>query len=429
MSIEAEQSVLGALLNDASAVSRIQWLRTEHFGEGEHRRIYAAIQADAAHGKPFDLVTLAAQGVSSLDYLRQLRLSVASASGIERHAGVVKDAGTVRKLRELAQEAMQIALGDGTAAEKADAAAALFAGLDRGNGKVPRLMGQIADERLAEWDAVQNGERETAWATGVPGLDYRLNGGLRPGKFYVLAARPGVGKSSMAMHLLMALAKSNRPGLFLSQEMESEEIVDRAVCNAGGLDAGALAAGRLTEADWDRASDALTRLAGLPVWVDDTPALSLLDIRSKARFVPSLNVLVVDYLQLCSPSDSRRTRTEQVGEVSRGLKALSKQLGIAVIGLSQLNREVEKRAGKRPQLSDLRDSGEIEQDADGIWFMWPLREEVPGDQTRRVGFDVAKNRGGKKGAFVLRFNGAHQHWSESTERVDDFAAKPTGGEL
>jgi replicative DNA helicase len=255
------------------------------------------------------------------------------------------------------------------------------------------------------------------------------NGGLRPGKLYILAARPSVGKSSFVMHLLMALARQGKHGLFLSQEMESEEVVDRAVCNDARINAGSLASGRMSDDEWARAAESMEALAGLPVWVDDTPALSLLDIRGKARLIPSLRVLVLDYIQLCAPTDSKRTRTEQVGEISRGLKALSKQLGIAVIALSQLNRDVEKRAGKRPQMSDLRDSGEIEQDADGIWFLWPLREETHTDQTRRVGLDVAKNRGGQKGAFVLRFDGARQHWAESMERVDDFTQKQAGGEL
>lgn len=429
MSLEAEQSVLGALLNDASAMARISWLKAEHFGQGEHRAIFAAMCADAFKGRPFDVVTLSASGVCALDYLNALHDCVPSASNIERHAAMVKEAGNGRKLRELAFQAVEIASGEGKAKDKLDAVASLFAGMDREHGKAPKRLGEIAIKRLSDWDAMQNGEQEAGWPTTVPSLDRMLNGGLRPGKLYILAARPSVGKSSFAMHLLMALARHEKAGLFLSQEMESEEVVDRAVCNAARIDAGALARGSMTDNDWLQASEALEALAGLPVWIDDTPALTLLDIRGKARLIPSLGVLVLDYLQLCSPSSAKATRTEQVGEISRGLKALAKQLGIAVVALSQLNREVEKRAGKRPQMSDLRDSGEIEQDADGVWFLWPLREETHTDPTRRVGLDVAKNRGGNKGAFVLRFDGARQHWAESTERVEDFTQKQTGGEL
>lgn len=427
MSLEAEQSILGALLNDASALGRISSLKAEHFSQGEHRAIFAAMLTDSAKGRPFDVVTLA--GVAPLDYLNGLYACVPSASNIERHAAIVKEAATHRRLHEQALQALDIAQGEGKAREKLDAIASLFSGMERENGKAPKRLGELAMQRLDAWNALADGEVEAGWATGIPSMDEMHNGGLRPGKLYILAARPSVGKSSFVMHLLMALARRGKHGLFLSQEMESEEVVDRAVCNAARINAASLASGRLSDDEWGRAAEHMEALAGLPVWVDDTPALSLLDIRGKARLIPSLGVLVLDYLQLCAPTDAKRTRTEQVGEISRGLKTLSKQLGIAVIALSQLNREVEKRAGRRPQMSDLRDSGEIEQDADGIWFLWPLREETDADPTRRVGLDVAKNRGGKKGAFVLRFDGARQHWAESMERVDDFTQKQSMGEL
>jgi replicative DNA helicase len=429
MSLEAEQSILGALLNDASAIGRIASLKAEHFSQGEHRAIFAAMLTDSAKGRPFDAVTLADSGASSLDYLNGLYACVPSASNIERHAKIVREAAAHRALRERAMQAVEIASGEGKSREKLDAISTLFSGMEREQGKAPKRLGELAMQRLDEWDAIARGEKEPGWPTSIPSLDTMHNGGLRPGKLYILAARPSVGKSSFVMHLLMALARQGKHGLFLSQEMESEEVVGRAVCNDARINAGSLASGRMSDDEWARAAESMEALAGLPVWVDDTPALSLLDIRGKARLIPSLRVLVLDYIQLCAPTDSKRTRTEQVGEISRGLKALSKQLGIAVIALSQLNRDVEKRAGKRPQMSDLRDSGEIEQDADGIWFLWPLREETHTDLTRRVGLDVAKNRGGQKGAFVLRFDGARQHWAESMERVDDFTKKQAGGEL
>lgn len=427
MSLEAEQSVLGALLNDASAITRIGSLKAEHFSQGDHRALFAAMLTDTAKGRRFDVVTLS--HLAELDYLNALYASVPSASNIERYAAIVKEAATHRQLREQALQALDIAQGEGKAREKLDAISSLFSGMEREQGKAPKRLGELAVKRIDDWNAIAEGRIEPGWPTTIPSLDRMHNGGLRPGKLYILAARPSVGKSSFVMHLLMALARQEKHGLFLSQEMEADEVVDRAVCNAARINAGSLASGRMNDHEWAQAAESMEALAGLPVWIDDTPALSLLDIRGKARLIPSLGVLVLDYLQLCSPTDARRTRTEQVGEISRGLKALAKQLGVAVIALSQLNRDVEKRAGKRPQMSDLRDSGEIEQDADGIWFLWPLREETHTDPTRRVGLDVAKNRGGQKGAFVLRFDGAKQHWAESTERVDDFVNKQSGGEL
>jgi replicative DNA helicase len=169
---------------------------------------------------------------------------------------------------------------------------------------------------------------------------------------------------------------------------------------------------------WHRATDALELLAGLPVYVSDEPALTLGAIKAKARQIRGLQVLVVDYLQLCSASDSTAgsNRNAQVEEISRGLKSLSKEMGIAVIALSQLNRKVEDRAGKRPSLGDLRDSGAIEQDADVILFLWPVRE-YPDQGRKIVGCGIDKNRQGRTGEFALDFDGARQRWHESTESL------------
>lgn len=199
--------------------------------------------------------------------------------------------------------------------------------------------------------------------------------------------------------------------------MEDEEIGQRALANVGRIDYGHIQTGQLTEEEWGRVAEGVDKLGNAPIWVDDEPSLTLRAINSKARYVRGLKVLLVDYLQLCEGEGE--TRSAAVGSVSRGLKKLAKQLGIAVILLSQLNRKVDERPDKRPQMSDLRDSGEIEQDADAIWFMWPLENELDAE-VRSVGFEVAKNRGGKKGAFVMNFDGARQRWSESTRRLDEF---------
>jgi replicative DNA helicase len=201
-------------------------------------------------------------------------------------------------------------------------------------------------------------------------------------------------------------------------EMDGEEQADRVVASEAQIDGVALATGRLDQDDWNRALEALMAMGELPVWVDDQPALGLQEIRSKVRRTKGIKVLVVDYLQLCRSSLTRENRTAQVGEISRGLKALAMDAGICVVALSQLNREVEKRPGKRPQLSDLRDSGEIEQDADSILFLWPLSDPTkPGEMT--VGMEIAKQRGGTVGACVMNFNRPHQRWHESTLTLEE----------
>lgn len=421
MAREAEQSVLGALLQDADALDRVASLRAEHFGDGLHRRIFGAIQRLALASR--EPVTPLAVGDAlgdgdAFDYVNALALAVPSASGIERHAAMVREAAQHRRLREAAEQAVEVAEGDDGFKAKVDAIAGLFNGLEAAVSREPRRLSEIAVMRSAHYDRLASGEIEAGWATGLPTIDRCMAGGLRPGKLVILAARPAIGKSSLSMQMLVEQGKRGREGLYLSMEMGGEELADRVVSAEARVDGVALATGRMADDDWTRALDALQGMGDLPVWVDDQPALGLYEIRSKVRRVRGIKVLVVDYLQLCRSSLTRENRTAQVGEISRGLKALAMEAGICVIALSQLNREVEKRPGKRPQMSDLRDSGEIEQDADSVLFLWPLSDPTkPGEML--VGCEVAKQRGGTLGACVMAFNRPHQRWQETTLNVDE----------
>lgn len=418
---KAEQSLLGVLLVDSQLLLRMPKLRAEHFADGLHRSIFAAIAAQVAKGKPADALTVAMDVGVEAEYIVDLYNGAYSPGSAPHYAERVMEAAMHRAIRAAAYEAVEIAGKDDGCREKLDAIGQAFGKLQADTTRMPRQIGEIAMARSAVYEALEKGQVAPAMATRVPSLDRMLNGGLRGGGLYVLAARPSVGKTSFSMQVLMALAADNRPGLMLSQEMPSEAVVDRAVASAGRINGEALLSGKMQDADWARAVDALESLAHLPVWIDDQPAQTLLDIRAKSRAVKGVRVVVVDYLQLCESSLKKESRTAQVGEISRGLKALAKELDVAVIALSQLNREVEKRPGRRPILSDLRDSGEIEQDADAVFFLWPLKDESPADPCRRVGLEVAKNRAGRKGAFVLRFDGSTQRWDESTERVEDFS--------
>jgi replicative DNA helicase len=426
---KAEQAILGALLLDGAALAKAPKLRAAHFADGMHRRIFTAIQQAFAAGKPVDVLTVATTSEADAGYVFALADGVPSARNAERYAEIVIEAATHRAIRAAAADAMEIAQGEEGTREKLDAIAQAFAGLQSSATRMPRQIGEIAAARTEFYEALEAGTMPPAMATHIPGLDRMLNGGLRGGGLYVLAARPSVGKTSFSMQVLMALAGDGRPGLMLSQEMPSESVVDRAVASAGRINGEALLSGRMRPDDWNRAVEALERLAGLPVWIDDQPAQSLLDMRAKARAVKGLKAIVVDYLQLCESSLKRESRTAQVGEISRGLKALAKELDVAVIALSQLNREVEKRPGRRPILSDLRDSGEIEQDADAVLFLWPIRDETEFDPCRRIGLEVAKNRAGRKGTLVLQFDGGIQHWGESTETVEKLTERPARGRM
>lgn len=431
---EAEQSVLGALLQDSAALADLT-LTAADFHHAAHRAIFTALQGEVAAHRPADVVSLfvalqargQSDAVGGLAYINALEQSVISARGIKRHAEIVRERSRQRALLRTADEAAEIAAAKGTVAEKVERIAGLFATLQRDDiAKLPRSISEIAIARTQHYEDLQAGRVEAGWATRIPSLDSMLAGGLRPGGLYILAARPKVGKSSFAQTIALAMAKAGRPTLFLSQEMSAEEVADRAVVNAGRLDYSALLSGKMTDEDWTRASDALEHLRDAALYVDDQGGLTIHDIRAKARMVPGLKVLVLDYLQLSASSLTDSNRNAQIEEISRGLKGMAKERGIAVIALSQLNREVEKRANKRPQLSDLRDSGAIEQDADAVMFLWPVRELEP-KVRRLVGLAVEANRQGRCGTVGLEFDGAVQRWGESTMTVDQPMTAHKGG--
>jgi replicative DNA helicase len=428
-SAEAEQSVLGALLQDATALADLG-LSPADFFDARHRAIFGAMQIEAAAKRTIDPVSLfaALQGedAGGLQYLEALEQSVPSARSVKRHAEIVGERSRSRALVRAMDEATALAHEAEPVAERIERIAALIAGLQREQvAKLPRSISEIAIARTGYYEDLQEGRVEPGWATRIPTLDEMLVGGLRPGGLYILAARPKVGKSSFAQQMAMAMAKAGRPTLFLSQEMSAEELADRAVVNAGRLDYSKLLAGKMDKEDWSRATDALDHMAGMPLYIDDQPGLTIHDIRAKARIVPGLKVLVLDYLQLSASKLTDSNRNAQIEEISRGLKCMAKDRGIAVIALSQLNREVEKRANKRPQLSDLRDSGAIEQDADAVLFLWPARDL--GQGRRLIGLAVEANRQGRCGCVGLEFDGNLQRWGESMMSVEAPATAHKGG--
>lgn len=432
-SIEAEQSVLGALLVDNSAWDRVaDLLSASDFYRSEHQVIFAAIGSMVASMKPADVVTVFEElngraEFGGLAYLNQLAQSVIGSGNCRRHAEIVRERSVLRSLLAKIDEAAEIAHGSGKLPEKLDRVAALFNGIDAGNSsRKPKPMSEVMVKVIDTINEAAEG-KQTGWRTGIPGIDWRLNGGLKPGKVIVLAARPSVGKTSLAGQIQKRVAADGTPCLMLSQEMEADEVGERSLANEARVNYTNIQTGKLNDLEWGSIAEGVDRLGSLPLWIDDEPALNLRAIASKARYVKGLGLLVVDYIQLSEGEGDNRT--QQVGSITRGLKKLAKELGICVIALSQLNREVDKRPGRRPQMSDLRDSGEIEQDADTIIFLWPMSESEDDAEIRHIGCDFAKNRKGKKGAFVLTFEGAKQVWGESTMTVDSFqsAKKRQGG--
>ena len=328
------------------------------------------------------------------------------------YAEIVAQHAAQRDTIATADKALAIAREPGPIGEKLDRIAAEFAGVQREQMRnAPSQLAELVRAAVDRYNDMAQGVRSPAMATGIGPLDGILNGGLRPGKLYCLAARPSVGKSSAARAIGLNLAAGGHPVLLLSQEMPGDEVADCAIAQLGGIEGTRLQTGRLADSDWGRMTEAVEYAASLPFYVDDDGGLTINQIRGKARSVKGLKVLVVDYLQLSTSTLRGATTNDQVAEITKGLKQLALQMGLAVVVLSQLNREVEKRADREPQLSDLRDSGAIEQDIDAAVMLWTVRE--PSDGPRLVGWKVPKHRGGRKGRFGMWFDAAVYAWSEA----------------
>lgn len=437
-SIEAEQSVLGGLLLDNAAWDRIGDLLTEDdFYRHEHRLIFRAIGGLVNATKPADVITVALalrdegheSAIGGMGYINALASSVPSAANIRRYAEIVREKALQRALAAAADEAASIAFGAGTANDRIERCVALFDRVQQGSLKQgPRTASELAVARIDHFNDIATGDAPIAFPTGLADLDTQLNGGLQVGRVYVLAARPSVGKSSLALQIGIHHADAlNRGVLVLSQEMPAEEVTDRALAHIGGVDYGEMQRAKLSDMSWGRLSSAVERLGKLPLWIDDQASLTLADIRAKAFALrrDGLKLLICDYLQLCSGQNPGKgqNRNTELEEITRGVKALAKQLRISVLLLSQLSREVEKRGTPEPNLGDLRDSGAIEQDADTVLGLWFARQW---SDRKVMALTVLKNRQGKNGKRIpLDFFGQFQQWHGSTADVES-VGKPIG---
>lgn len=425
LDLNAEQAILGSLMVWPEEFDRVaDTIDARDFASSGHQAIYGAISSLTMACKPVDAVTvhseLLRRGVEgfTLAELNALAQGAGSQRGVRRYAEAIRQAALERQLLAATDQASEIAQADGDMPARLEQITALFGGMShRSVSRLPEHVAKFAISRIDHYTALSMGEIQPGWRTGIPTLD-RLLGGLKGGKVYVLAARPAVGKSSFAMHLTLKLAGSEGlQAVFLSQEMPNEELTDRAIANLGRVDYSNIQSGKLSNDEWGAVTEGIELFSKMPLHFDDEGGLTLAAIRAKARSVKGLKLLVIDYLQLCSGTGKRETnRNSELEEISRGIKTLAKELDCAVILLSQLSRDVEKRASKEPDLPDLRDSGAIEQDADAVIFLWPAREfEQEGH--RLIGCKVAKNRGGPIGKFGLDFRGCYQHWGESDQDV------------
>lgn len=423
---EAESAVLGALmLNPAvwDAVGDI--LEPKHFFAQTNGRIYSAIGALVVAGKPCDVVSVLAHlqaageaedvDLVSLNEIAQMALSVGSA---RRYAEVIAERALMRGLMEAANDVRDIAVEPGlTVGERLDKAQAKLQAVAINRGaQLPVPVGDMALDLSRRIEALHRGEIEPGISCGIPSINKRLNGGFRPGKLIILAARPAVGKSSLAMQFCVNLAQAGHGAAFLSLEMPKADLMDRIGSNVGQILLDNIITGHLRDCEWSRLTEAVDRLRQLPLYLDDQPALTLTDISAKARALVrqhGIKLLVLDYIQLCGSRKTQDKRHHQIEEISRGLKTLAKQLGITVLALSQLSRGLEARIGGKPQLSDLKESGAIEEDADVVMLL--SLNHISDFGGKVVEADFAKNRQGRIGSAALAFDGGFQQWTDSGE--------------
>jgi replicative DNA helicase len=418
--IEAEQSVLGGLMMDNSAWDSVcDLIQEEDFSRRDHRVIYRAIATLASQGIPMDTVTLSEwvdkQGllddIGGLSYLGSLAANTPTAANIKAYAGIVRERAVFRQLARVATEiGTDVHNPEGCSADelldRAESRVMAITRINSVNG--PKLVRAGITNAVDRLDMRFNNPGElSGLSTGFADIDFKLNG-LQSGDMIVVAGRPSMGKTAFAMNIAEYVAvKSEQPVLVFSLEMSSEQVIERSFCSVGGIDFGRFRTGLLKEEEWPKVTAAAQKLYEAPLIVDDTPALSVMEVRARARQAQrehGLALIIVDYLQLMKGAGDNRTN--EVSDISRGLKALAKELSVPVIALSQLNRSVEQRPCKRPVMSDLRDSGSIEQDADVVMFIY--RDEVYHLDSPDKGIAeiiISKQRNGPLGKVQLTFQG------------------------
>ncbi|MGB3134769.1 MAG: replicative DNA helicase [Candidatus Macondimonas sp.] len=436
---EAEQSLLGGLmLDEASWEAVADQVTEEDFYFVAHRLIFRALASLAEAGQPRDVVTasewLQREGsletAGGLAYVGTLARDTPSAANVAAYAAIVRARSVLRQLIRIGTDIAQSGYDPQgrEVPELIDAAERQVfqiadAGLRNKQGFVP--IRRLLTEALDKIDILfQSDNPITGLGTGLIDFDEKT-AGLQPGDLVVIAGRPSMGKTSFAMNLAEhAAIRDKVPTAIFSMEMPGQQLAMRMISSLGRIDQSKVRTGRLSDSDWPRITSAATLIAEAPMFIDDSPALSPTEIRARARRLKrehGLGLIVVDYLQLMQVPGNKENRTTEISEISRSLKALAKELSVPVIALSQLNRNLEQRPNKRPVMSDLRESGGIEQDADLIVFIY--RDEVYNPESPDKGtaeIIIAKQRNGPTGTVRLTFLGQYT-------RFENFASEDYGG--
>jgi len=435
-SVEAEQSLLGGLMLNALAWDKVaDVVVSDDFYRKDHRLIFQAIAELVEGGSPCDVVTVSEHldsrdeldNAGGLPYLATLANETAGAANARAYAKIIRERSTLRALINAGNEIAGSAFAtDGRSAiDILDTAERMvFEIADKGTRgrKGFKSLKEILPAAVDRIDLLHQSDGDiTGISTGFNEFD-KLTAGLQPGDLVIVAGRPSMGKTTLAVNMAENAAIGSKvPTAIFSMEMPSQQLAFRMISSLGRVDQTHLRTGNFPDEDWSRINTAVQLMSEAPIFIDDTPSLAPTEIRARARRLQrehGLGLIVIDYLQLMQVPGNKENRATEISEISRSLKALAKELEVPVIALSQLNRSVEQRTDKRPVMSDLRESGAIEQDADLILFIY--REEVYNQDTPRKGIadiSIAKQRNGPIGDFPLTFVGRYtkfENWVPDT---------------
>ena len=430
-SIDAEQSVLGGLLLDSEAWELVaDRVGEDDFYRESHQIIFAAIRKLQDRSEPCDVITLseALQAIGKIDdvgglsYLGELAQGTPSSANIAAYADIIRERSITRQLTRVGSRIAESGFNpDGRSVDElVDLAEKQIFDIAERGAKAKKGFVSIEDvlpDVITQLDELFNSDGSlSGLSTGFADLDEKT-AGLQKSDLIILAARPSMGKTSLVMNLAENVAIRERvPVAIFSMEMPANQLANRLLASLGRVDTKRLRTGDLAEDDWPRITSAVTLLSEAPIYIDDTPALSPMELRARARRLKrqhGLGLILVDYLQLMQVPGSKENRTNEISEISRTLKALAKELEVPVVALSQLNRSLEQRPDKRPKMADLRESGAIEQDADVILFIY--RDEVYNEDSDAKGIAeiiIAKQRNGPIGTLRLAFVGAYTRFED-----------------
>lgn len=434
--LEAEQAVLGSMLTDKDAViSAIEKLKVDSFYRDDNKIIYESILNLYNRAEPIDIITvkdeLASLGkfeqVGGLEYLAGLPDKVPTTANVEKYIKIVEEKAVLRNLIKTANEIIELGY-DPT--EEVDhimdsAEKKIFDIMQDKSQKGYTPIKDVLVDSFTQLEELYNRKQHiTGVPTGFTELDYKT-AGLHPSDLVLIAARPAMGKSAFALNIAAnAALRANVPVVVFSLEMSKEQMVNRILCSEAMVDSNKVRTGKLDEEDWEKLAGSIGPLSEAEIYIDDTPGISVMEIRAKCRKLKlekNIGLVVIDYLQLVQGTNKRGgSREQEISEISRSLKMLAKEIGVPVIALSQLSRAVEQRPDHRPMLSDLRESGAIEQDADIVMFLY--RDDYYNQESEKKDIAeviIAKHRGGSTGTVELLWLGNYTKFVNLEKRFDD----------